>query len=97
MTSKEVGVPIAVRTAATNMSRDDYDKLITELERSGSGEPQGRLFHAGYGDDEVHMFEVWDSRESFQPYHDDLMARLQGAGIDGGIVQIEPIHNTIRT
>lgn len=86
-------MPIAVRIAPQNMSRDDYEKLIDELERSGSGEPEGRLFHAGYGEDEVHMFDVWDSRESFESYHGDLVGRLQAAGMDGGmIVQVEPIH-----
>jgi hypothetical protein len=92
---KEAAVPIAVRITPTNMTRDDYEKIMSELEESGGGSPEGRVFHAGYGEDEVHMFDVWESRESFQPYHDDLMARLQGAGIDGGIVEIEPIHNTI--
>jgi hypothetical protein len=88
-------VPIAVRITPTNMTRDDCEKIMSELEESGGGSPEGRVFHAGYGEDEVHMFDVWESRESFQLYHDDLMARLQGAGIDGGIVEIEPIHNTI--
>jgi hypothetical protein len=41
------------------------------------------------------MFDVWESHEHFQPYHDNLMNALQGAGIDGGIVQIEPVHHTI--
>jgi hypothetical protein len=88
-------VPIAVRITPTNMTRDDYEKIMSELEQSGAGAPEGRISHVSYGEDEVHMFDVWDSRESFEPYHDDLMARLQGAGIDGGIVQIEPIHNTV--
>ena len=86
---------IAVRIAPKNMTRDDYEKLIGELEGSGSGEPEGRLFHAGYGEDEVHMFDVWDSRESFETYHQDLVGHMQAAGLDGGmIVQVEPVHRT---
>jgi hypothetical protein len=86
-------VPIAVRIAPKNMSRDDYAKVISDLEQACGGAPEGRLFHAGYGEDEVHMFDVWDSHESFQPYHDDLVGRLQAAGLDGGmIVQVEPVH-----
>jgi hypothetical protein len=86
-------VAIAVRIAPKNMTRDDYEKLIGELEGSGSAEPEGRLFHAGYGEDEVHMFDVWDSRESFEAYHEDMVGHLQAAGLDGGmIVQVEPVH-----
>ncbi len=83
---------IAVRISPKKMTRDDYEKLMKELEESGAGEPEGRTFHAGYGEDEVHMFEVWDSPESFEAHQASVMARLQGAGIDGGIVQIEPLH-----
>lgn len=88
-------MPIAVRITPTQMTRADYEKIMGELEASGAGAPDGRVFHASYGEDEVHMFEMWESHESFQPYHDNLMNLLQGAGIDGGIVQIEPVHNTI--
>jgi hypothetical protein len=41
------------------------------------------------------MFDVWDSHESFQAHHGDLVGVMQGAGIDVGPVQIEPVHNTI--
>ena len=91
---KELAVPIAVRITPSQMTRDDYEKIMGQLEATGSGDPDGRVFHASYGEEEVHMFDVWESREAFQPYHDDLMGLLQGAGIDGGIVQIEPVHNT---
>jgi len=87
-------LPIAVRICPTKMSRDDYAKVMADLERTRGGAPDGRLFHAGYGEDEVHMFDVWDSHENFQAYHENLVGLLQGAGIDAGIVQIEPVHNT---
>jgi hypothetical protein len=92
---KEAAMPIAVRITPSKMTRDDYEKVMRQLEETGSAEPDGRVFHASYGEDEVHMFDVWESHEAFRPYHDDLMAVLQGAGIDGGIVQIEPLHNTV--
>jgi quinol monooxygenase YgiN len=87
-------VPIAVRITPTNMSREDYERIMKQLEESGAGEPEGRVFHASYGEDQVHMFDVWDSHESFQAHQGDLMGLLQGAGIDVGPVQIEPVHNT---
>ena len=72
-------MPIAVRICPTKMSRDDYAKVMADLERTRGGTPEGRLFHAGYGEDEVHMFDVWDSRESFESYHQDLVGHLQAA------------------
>jgi hypothetical protein len=89
-------VPIAVRIAPTKMSREDYAKVMADLERTRGSSPEGRLFHAGYGEEDVHMFDVWDSRESFEPYHQDLVGHLQAAGLDGGIVvQVEPIHSRL--
>jgi hypothetical protein len=92
---KETAVPIAVRITPSNMTRDDYERVMQELEESESASTDGRVFHASYGEEEVHMFDVWESHESFQPYHENLVGLLQGAGIDAGVVQIEPVHNTI--
>jgi hypothetical protein len=88
-------VPIAVRITPSKLTREEYEKIMQQLEETGGGPPEGRVFHAGYGEDEVHIFDVWDSHESFEPYHRDLMAVLQGAGVDAGTIQIEPVHNTI--
>ena len=51
-------MPVAVRITPHNMSREEYDQAIVALEASGADQPEGRLFHAAYGDDEVHMFEA---------------------------------------
>ena len=49
ITPEEADVPIAVRICPTKMSRDDYAKVMADLERTRGGTPEGRLFHAGYG------------------------------------------------
>ena len=42
------------------------------------------------------MFDVWDSRESFDAYQEDLVGHLQAAGLDGGmVVQVEPLHSRL--
>jgi hypothetical protein len=42
------------------------------------------------------MFDVWDSRESFESYHQDLVGHLQAAGLDGGmVVHVEPVHSPL--
>jgi quinol monooxygenase YgiN len=86
-------MPVAVHITPRNMSKQDYERVIGELYASGGGEPEGRLYHAAYGDDEVHMFEVWESPEQFEAHSDRLFAVIQGAGVDAGTVQVHPLHH----
>jgi quinol monooxygenase YgiN len=86
-------VAVAVHIRPKKMSHADYEKVIAELEKSGAGSPDGRLYHAGYGDDEVEMFEVWESKEHFDAHRDNLFAAIQGAGVDGGIVDVHQLHS----
>src|SRR5689334_22566701 len=37
---------IAVHISPQKMSRDDYERVIKDLEDSGDGDPDGRAFHA---------------------------------------------------
>lgn len=78
------------------MSKSDYERIIGDLEASGVGEPAGRSFHAAYGDDEVHVFEVWDSKDQFQAHSEHFFAALQGAGVDAGIVSVGSVHSELR-
>jgi quinol monooxygenase YgiN len=77
------------------MSRDDYERVIKELEESGAGDPEGRRMHTAYGDKNVYMFEVWDSQEQFDQHGERLFATLQGAGVDAGTVEVHPVHSDI--
>jgi len=77
------------------MSRADYERVISELEASGCGDPEGRVFHAAYGDDDVHMFEVWQSPEHFEAHRDKLLAVLQGCRPGGGTVEIHTLHSEL--
>ncbi|MGZ4231921.1 MAG: hypothetical protein ACXVVQ_10900 [Solirubrobacteraceae bacterium] len=85
-------MPVAVHICPTKMSRDEYERVIKDLEDSGVSEPKGRSFHAAYGDDRVCMFELWDSAEQFEVHRDQLFATLQAAGLDAGTVEIHPLH-----
>jgi quinol monooxygenase YgiN len=88
-------MPVAVHITPRQMSRDDYEKVIKELRDAGAGEPDGRSFHAAYGDDEVSMFEVWDSPEQFEAHRDQLLATLQGVGVEVGPVNVHPLHSEL--
>jgi len=83
-------MPVAVRICPDKMTREDYDRVAADLAAS---EPEGRMYHAAYGTDEVQMFEVWESPEHFDAHRDRLMGVLQGAGLDAGSVEIHPLHS----
>lgn len=84
---------VAVHIDPHHMSKGDYERVIAELQASGSDKPQGRQTHTAYGSDDVHVFEVWDSQADFDAHRDDLFAALQSAGVDGGSVEVHPVHS----
>lgn len=84
---------IAVHINPKQMSHADYQRVISDLRESGAGEPEGRSFHAAYGDDEVHMFEVWDSKEQFDEHSEKLFSTLQACQIDAGTIDMYPVHS----
>lgn len=91
-------MPVAVRIAPQHMSKADYDRVIAELEASGASEPEGRLFHAAYGDDdddddEVHIFEVWESPEQFEAHRDKTFATLQASTVGATVIEIHQLHS----
>ena len=81
---------VAVHISPNQMTKEDYERVIAEL---GGSEPEGRRFHAAYGNDELQIFEVWDSPDQFHEYKDKLFARLQDVGCGGGNVEIHPLHS----
>lgn len=86
-------MPVAVHICPDQMSKDDYKRVIGDLEKDGVHEPEGRLYHAAYGEDPVQMFEVWRSQEDFDAHSDKLFATLQGAGVNVDRVDVHPLHS----
>ena len=86
-------MPVAVHISPRHMSKEDYESLIAELKASGADRPAGRLFNAAYGDNEVRMFELWESAEHFDAYRDDLYAALESVGLESGNVEVHALHS----
>jgi quinol monooxygenase YgiN len=84
---------VAVHICPDHMTRADYENLTAELKASGVHEPAGRLSHIAYGEDEVQMFETWESADQFEAHRDDLMASLQSVGLDSADVQVQTVHS----
>ena len=88
---------IAVLFTPPSMNVAKYDECIRRLEQAGAGAPAGRLYHACYGSgDQLRVFDVWDSKESFERFGQTLMPILQEIGLDPGQPAISEIHNTIQ-
>ena len=78
------------------MSADKYDEVIRRLEAAGQGSPPGRTHHIAFDEQgTIHVFDVWDSQESFDAFGETLMPILGDLGIDPGEPHIAPIHNII--
>jgi hypothetical protein len=79
-----------------SMTAVKYDECIRRLEAAGAGSPSGRLFHTSYGpDDSIRVVDVWASREQFDKFGAVLMPILADLGVDPGVPDIQPQHNSI--
>jgi hypothetical protein len=87
---------ITVRFTPKSMSAAQYDQCIRRLEQAGAGAPKGRLYHVCYGSkNDLQVFDVWESSESFDEFGQTLTPILQALSIDPGTPEISEVHNTI--
>lgn len=87
---------ITVRFTPKSMSAAKYDECIKRLEQAGAGAPKGRLYHACYGSkNDLRVFDIWESSESFDEFGLTLTPILQELSIDPGTPEISEVHNTI--
>jgi hypothetical protein len=86
-------MPIAVHISPRQMSHEEYERVMQELADDGHGAPDGRLSHTSFGDEGVEIFDVWESHDHFEPYHDRMVTAMQAAGCDAElVVRTEPVH-----
>ena len=65
-------------------SREQYEQARREVDWEGRT-PRGAKFHvAWFGDDGLHVLDLWESREDFQRFSEQrLMPGVQKIGIRG--------------
>ena len=79
-----------------SMSTEQYDDVVRRLEAAGAGSPPGRSYHCAFsGGSGLHVFDVWDSQESFDEFGQTLMPILGEVGVDPAEPQIAEVHNII--
>jgi len=79
-----------------SMSSEKYENVIKELEDSGLGNPDGRLYHVTASKDGGQIIvDVWESEELLMKFSEPLTPILEGAGVTPAEPQIYPVGNTI--
>lgn len=75
------------------MTPDRYAAVHRDLAAAGLEHPAGRTFHAGSRvGDEIHVFDVWESEETFQAFGEHLMPILLANGIEPGEPRVGEIE-----
>ena len=73
---------IVVRFPLTNATRQQYDAVHDALEGSGLWPAEGCLLHVCFGDDQdIHVSEIWESREQLEAFGQKLRPHLEAAGM----------------
>ncbi len=72
---------IAVYVKPEKLTVEQYNKARKDLDASGAN-MEGRKHHSCFGEDgQLMVFEIWDSKESYDAFGKFLMPILQEAGI----------------
>ena len=89
---------IVVRFAPTSLTAEKYNGTIRRLEAEAGFPPPGLDSHFCFGSEgNLLVTEIWDTREQFEAFGEQLMPVLTEAGIEfSGAPEIFEVHNIIR-
>ena len=90
---------IVVRFSPINLTAEKYDATTQALEDAGIAfPPDGCDYHVCFGaPGNLRVSEIWDSREQFEAFGEQLMPVLANAGIEfSGEPEIYEVHNIDR-
>lgn len=83
---------IAVYFHPTGMTLAKFEEIHERLAAAGHANPPGRLHHSCFGsDDELMVYDVWESQETFDAFGAVLMPILGEVGVDPGQPSIMPL------
>ena len=87
---------LAIYFHPKSLTAEQYDSTIKELAAVGADRPAGRTHHSCFGpDDDLMVYEVWESQQAFEEYGKVLMPVLTQIGIDPGAPDVMPVRNII--
>jgi len=90
---------IVVRFNPVSMTAAKYDEAVRRHEEAGIElPPDGMDYHVCFGQEgNLHVSEIWNSREQLEAYGKRLMPILADTGIEfSGEPEIFEVHNIIK-
>ena len=88
---------ILVRFAPTSLTAEQYDESVRRMTESGDFPPEGMEHQVCFGTDgNLHVSELWDSREQWEAFGERLMPVLAEVGIEAGEPEVFDVHNYVR-
>ncbi len=87
-------MPIGIYIELQNLDADKYAAINARL--SDLDDPPGRTFHAAFHvDDQIHVFDVWESHDAFDAFGAVLIPLLAEYGVDRGQPRIGEIERIV--
>lgn len=88
---------VLIRFAPSTLTAAQYEESVSKLEAAGDFPPNGLDYHVCFGSEgTLRVSEIWDSRQQFEAFGEQLMPVLAEVGIDPGEPEILEIHNIIK-
>jgi hypothetical protein len=90
---------IVVRFSPANLTREKYDETVRRGEQAGWWpSPPGLEVHVLFGSEgNLRVSEIWDSREQFDAFGEQLMPILAEVGIEfSAEPEIFEVHNLVK-
>ena len=89
---------ILVRWTPPALTAEQYDESVGKLEAQGNWPPDGLDYHVCFSaNGNLHVSEIWDSKEQFEAFGERMMPVLEEVGIDPGEPTFIEIHNTVKS
>lgn len=87
---------LTITFSPKSLSTAQYDEVLRRLALAGAATPSGRLFHTCFGPpNQVRVVDVWASQAQFDKFGTVLMPIMKDMGLDPGVPDIQPQHNSI--
>jgi hypothetical protein len=84
---------LGIYFAVQGMTAEKFAAVHEQLAAIDPANPPGRTFHAGFHvGNGIHVFDVWESQETFEAFGQHLMPILAENGIDPGEPRIGEIE-----
>ena len=88
---------LALLFSPKGMTVKKYGDVMKRLEQAGASAPKGRSYHVCFGKgSKLQVFDVWDSKESFEKFGQTLVPILKELGVNPGKPKVVEVVNTVR-